>query len=298
MRELPSSSKATPLDHLEILGGGDRPPLIYLHCWPGDVANAHNLARGLVDRPVISIPRPTAPNGRAPTVFKEWVRHYNDSIEGLQLDGPIYLAGWSMAFRFAIEVAAERRQLGQRTDLLVSFDGNGSKALQEQLQTANGRHASPGNQETSPFLRAIGLRRRNRRYLQARAYRLVPLGLRHAMGRHWPESDLWHPSREHVSALKVASFHNRDDRRRSDVPAIVFATASSQARMGDEALGLATQLAGPIEVIPVPGRHLTLLDEINGPAVAEAARLALNQFDEAVVGRSAPQVEPAEEEAT
>jgi hypothetical protein len=38
--------------------------------------------------------------------------------------------------------------------------------------------------------------------------------------------------------------------------------------MQDEALGLGTQLLGSLTVAEVPGRHLTLLDKINGPEVA------------------------------
>lgn len=280
VREVPSSSRATPLGQVEIIGEGSLPPLIYLHCWPGDVANSRELSRGLTDRQLISLPRPTGPSGRAPSRFDDWVRHYNHAIEDLGLTGPIYLAGWSMAFRFVIEVAAERSDLGQRTDLLISLDGNGSRALQEAALSEGHRRGHLTDPETGRFVRALGLRRRNRRYLQARAYRALPLRLRKVMSQQRPDSIFWHASREHVSAIKVANFHHRNERRTTDVAAVVVATRSSQDRMGDGALGLRTQLLGDLEVATVPGRHLTILDADNGPVVAAVVDQMLRAADE------------------
>ena len=286
MREVPSSSRAAPLEQVEIIGEGRRPPLIYLHCWPGDVANSRQLAKGLTDRSLISIPRPTSASGRAPSRFEDWTAHYNGSIEDLGLTGPIYVAGWSMAFRFAIEVAAERTARRERTDLLISLDGNGSRSLKEAALDDGERRGHLTDPETGRLARALGLRRRNRRYLQARAYRMLPMRFRVTMSRRRPTSIFWHSSREHVSAISIANFRSRHKRRTTDVPAVVLATRSSQERMQDEALGLGTQLLGSLTVAEVPGRHLTLLDETNGPAVAAIIDELLRVEDQRFVNES------------
>ena len=56
--------------------------------------------------------------------------------------------------------------------------------------------------------------------------------------------------------------------------------------MQDEALGLGTQLLGSLTVAEVPGRHLTLLDETNGPAVAAIIDELLRVEDQRFVNES------------
>ena len=276
------AGEGSEIAEVTILGSGSRPPLVYLHCWPADTEHMGALASGLEDRQVISLPPPPRVHGRYPTDFGQWATHYDRLIDSLELDGRLYLAGWSVAFHFCFEIARRRADGERPCRLLVSIDSEGPDV-----------HANPRNLRrlaaklddatTWPEARSILVDDVGRNIIQTSesAVQLaIPARWRVAMAARHPASAFWWKASSRLAPLRIASFGQCHRYQAIPTPALIFATSRTISRHTDEMLGWRHLLVGPVEVVPVPGSHWTLLDHARGPNLVARLDAALRAADE------------------
>ena len=276
------AGESEEINEVVALGTGSRPPLVYLHCWPADVPHMHQLAQGLGDRPVISLPPPPAVDGEFPRSVSEWVTHYDRLIDDLCLDGPLYLAGWSVAFHFRFEIARRRADGKKPCQMLVSIDSEGPDV-----------HANPRNlrrlvaklddASTWREARSILVDDVVRNIIQtseSAVQLIIPARWRATMADRHPTSAFWWKASSRLAPLRIASFGQCHRYEAIETPALIFATSRTISRHTDEMLGWRHLLVGPVEVVPVPGSHWTLLDHDRGPALVARLDAALCDADE------------------
>ena len=103
---------------------GSKPPIFLVHGWGGDVYGYLKLAKLLPpDQPSYGI-QAVGLDGKATRhiTIEEMAAHYVKEIISFQLDGPVYLAGYSMGGLIAYEIAQQLHRRNRRVAMLALLD--------------------------------------------------------------------------------------------------------------------------------------------------------------------------------
>lgn len=102
---------------------GSRPPLFIIHPSFGLATPYKVLSNYIVDRPVFGISDPDfyQPNSRF-NALEEMATFYLNAIQSLQIEGPIYLAGWSFGGVVALEIAQQLKKMDKKVDSVILID--------------------------------------------------------------------------------------------------------------------------------------------------------------------------------
>ena len=251
---------------------GDRPPLYGIHVLGANGAFFRPLAARLGDdQPVFGLSA-TDPDEHTPTAVEEIAARYVDEIQQHRPDGPLSLAAVSLGGFVAFEVAQQLTAKGRDVRVLALFDSAGPGGRRTvtvaqrvaihlgQLRTGGSAYAAAAMRRFLARLREYGdtarvwLHRRN--------------------GGDTPD-DLW----MHRFVLANTEAADRYVARPYSGRMVVF-HASEEVFDAPEtirdALGWACVAAGSIELVEVPGRHMSMLDEPHVAELAEALRTAMD----------------------
>ncbi|MDQ2677814.1 MAG: amino acid adenylation domain-containing protein, partial [Actinomycetota bacterium] len=268
--EPPGAAERVYLSTIQPLG--DRPPLYGIHVLGTNGAFFRPLAERLgVDQPVFGLSA-THPDEQTPTAVEEIASLYVEEIER-QHDGPVALAAVSLGGFVAFEVAQQLMARGREVQMLALFDS-----------------AGPGGRATVSTSRRIAIhaglvRRGGRKYVAAAARRLlatlreradtVRVRLHRRAGSDTPD-DLW----MHRFVLANAAAADRYVARPYPGPMTVFHAADEVFDTPEAlrtALGWSCVADGPIEMVEVPGRHMSMLEEPHVAVLAEELRAAIDR---------------------
>jgi thioesterase domain-containing protein/acyl carrier protein len=261
---------------------GSRPPFFWVHPAGGDVLCYVALARNLGDeQPFYGIQaRGLAHDEEPPARIEEMAALYIEEIRRVQPAGPYFLGGWSLGGPVAYEMARQLQALGETIALLVILDG------------------TPEVEDIGPEPSDAGF------LLDIAAY----------VGNFWGRDPEVSP--EHLEALgpdeQIAYLVNRltsvdflppgtGETQLRRVLTVYRANARAARRyrpgfyadgltllraeerpalpglLGEDDLGWGQIVGGPVEIVTVPGNHLTLLAEPNVRSLASLLRLCLER---------------------
>jgi amino acid adenylation domain-containing protein len=261
---------------------GSRPPFFWVHPAGGDVLCYAVLSRHLGDdQPLYGIQaRGFARDEERPGSLEEMAALYIDEIRLRQPEGPYFLGGWSLGGPVAFEMARQLRALGETVALLAILDGapflETARPEESDVDYLLDIAAYVGNfwgraPEVSPehlasldsdgqiayvadclaavdFLPPGTGERQLRRVLAV--YRANVTALRRYQAGFYPDG---------LTLLRAEE--------RPDAPGL----------LGREDLGWRDLAGGPVEILTVPGNHLSLLAEPNVHVLAARLRLCLEQ---------------------
>lgn len=253
--------------------GGAKTPIIFFDTWAGQADSLRRLGAALgPDQPVVGIEHPPL-DGPLPADLADWVRHHRDGFDALGLASPHRLAGFSFGGVIALEIAKQLRAEGQEVEWLGLIDTLRPKLNPRGARRYLGYHLREVLDLPDPDLRRDHVRRMvrggtKRTLLRTRRTVMGPvrrLGLRppppgKALAEAQPHLRLkravWRGYLTHVPSYY-------------DEPVTLFAGADNRAKAwGDPSLRWARYLRGGLEVIPVAGDHLEILDHPHVTVVA------------------------------
>lgn len=258
---------------------GSKPPLFLLHARGSSVLVYRNLANRLgTERPVYGV-QPQGLNGEAEilTTVEEMAAYYIQEIKKVQPLGPYLLGGYSFGGELAFEMSRQLDQQGEKVDKLILLDSN-----------------APNASKRLPFSQRIIIHFNN---LLERKHNYV---IEKAIDwKRWLQDDLQYNSQK--LSVKVLQYfglplslklRNISIEARNDIArnnhqlkfypgkVILMRTNGSIGGVGrerDEYLGWKNLVGQGIDVYPVPGHHLSMLEEPNVEHLAEVLKSCLNQ---------------------
>jgi amino acid adenylation domain-containing protein len=250
--------------------GDGRPPLICLHGGDGGVFFYRDFARSLADGIALltlEAPGLSAPGPVPARAVETLAGDYLEAIRRHQARGPYRLAGYSFGGVVAYELAVQLRRAGEQVDFLGLFDTeNPAKAWRKYPLTERAATFWRSLDGRPPLAKPALLLRRIlgglRTHLQVRAELLA---VRHAgPGRPHGRLRALHVREAHAAAM--------DAYRPAplDVPLLLFRTAAV-----DDKFDVAPDygwdgLTPALEILDVPGEHLTMFAPEHAPALARA----------------------------
>jgi thioesterase domain-containing protein/acyl carrier protein len=104
---------------------GKGPPLYLVHSMGGEVASFRHLARLLGPEQRfcgIQVP-PEMQNAEFASSIESIASYYVDALLAFQADGPFLLGGWSVGSTIALEMAQQLTAQGRTVELLIALDG-------------------------------------------------------------------------------------------------------------------------------------------------------------------------------
>lgn len=250
-----------------------------LHARGSSVLVYRNLANRLgTERPVYGV-QPQGLNGEAEilTTVEEMAAYYIQEIKKVQPIGPYLLGGYSFGGELAFEMSRQLDQQGEKVEKLILLDSN-----------------APTSSKRLPFSRRLVIHLNN---LLERKHNYV---IERALDwKRWLQDDLQYNSQK-LSAkvlqyfglplslrLRNISIEARNDIARNNHQlkfypgkVILMRTNGSIGGVGrerDEYLGWKNLVGQGIDVYPVLGHHLSMLEEPNVEHLAEVLKSCLNQ---------------------
>lgn len=264
---------------------GDRPPVFLVHPIGGNVLCYLRLARYLpTDQPVYALQAPGGEIGtEAVSSVEELARGYLEAIARIQPRGPYAIGGWSFGGMVAFEMARQLRQRGEEVGQLLLIDtivrrpgdpaSVSDRTLLEWffwellLLERNGPvSAEPLPSEVATFDDALDFvteRAVAAGVLRPGTSRGAVTRLYQVFKAHWRAIVEYRPE---VTDLDVTLL-----RAVEPLPAELMPMheAAGGTMHSDPKNGWGELTTGRIEVLPMPGDHLLLMEE---PYVAEVAR--------------------------
>ena len=240
---------------------GSRPPIYFVGGWAGNVLTFEVISRYMgPDQPVYGL-QPQGLDGKQPflTSIEDIASNYLPAIRSVQPHGPYYLGGYSFGGVVAFEIAQQLQAQGEEVALVAFIDTIEWRYWQrpptplERLEIYQLRirklFASGGLEYLKDRLRAKALRART--------------GLYRMMGRPMPL-----PLRTIVQANRFAAANYVP--RRYPGRLTLFRCLERDIRDRDDYfLGWSGLAGGGVDVIDVPGHHLTITKEPHVRALAE-----------------------------
>ncbi len=211
--------------------------------------------------------------------IEEMATIYEPQITAACTEGPIILGGYSFGMLVAYELAQRMQARGRAIPFLVSFDGY-APGFPELL---------PARQRLLSHVKALlssGAAER-RLYLRTRITRLKErvytlLGRPEEAEAHVPFADAATDLRLRklaVGLLKSSRLYRPEHKTEKDL--LLIKTSIPErwvgAAMDDPLYGWRGWTKGQIEVVTVPGEHLTLFEERNQRRMAEAVATAIDR---------------------
>ncbi len=290
---------------LAIQPGGSRPPFFCVHAQGSNALEYRSFTHELgPDQPIYGLV-PQGLDGRLPPHerVEDMAACYVGEIRGIQPEGPYYLGGWSFGGVIAFEMARQLEAAGQRVAFLALFDTY-ARPWKRSASRTSPLAANLAFVWRRLRFHAAAVRRlessRRRRYLLRKATSALRWSRRKLAGLFESTyTSLRHPLPEPVRETHAAN------RRAAAAylpkpypePVTLFrATGLGVTSFDDPYLGWGDVSGIDIEVIDVPGEHVSLLrDQANVRVLAEklARRLRLVQAAEGIASRAADSDRPA-----
>jgi thioesterase domain-containing protein/acyl carrier protein len=246
---------------------GDRPPLYCVHPGGGNVLCYVELARALgPSQPLFGLQAPGVDEGRSPLISVEaMARCYLDAIESAMPVGPIRLCGWSFGGVVAFEMARRLAEEGRPVERLVLLDAGFVYSF------AILRALIPSEQ---PLVQFLGAERdaifpEFRRY--AERSQIIPSGASNVQIRR-----IFEVFMANVEALYIY----RPEAYRGGPITLMMAEEPFADRRRDP-VGEWRRLCGELEIVSVPGNHLTML---RSPHVATLAERLKSRLSRSMIG--------------
>ncbi len=267
--------------------GGARPPLFLVHGVGGNVVGYGNLLRHLApDQPCYAFQAKGLDGREAPaTTVEEMAASYNAELRAFRPRGPYALGGLSFGGTVAYEMARQLEAEGQRVALVALFDSCPTHAqwtlersrvrtLVKQKLGVLAYHVramrtrSPG--EILRYLRALGLRQvgKVRSALWRLRRRTIPNGNAGALSLEAVLRNV-----EESCLMAFRSYRPQPYRGRVTLfQAAIRGGDDEQLAAAWEHLAL-----GGVEVVDVPGSHVTMLTSAHAEPLAERLGVCLAQ---------------------
>jgi thioesterase domain-containing protein/acyl carrier protein len=272
---------------VEIQPGGSQPPFICVHGVGGYVLNYRLLARHLgSDRPIYGLQAQGLDGRQAPYFrIEDMAAHYLRDIRTVQPAGPYLLGGASFGGWVAYEMAQQLQAQGESVALLALFDTSAklsqrrgrpiTQRLGEKLTQVDVRiRLHLGNLlELPPAAKLIYLRQRARtlrRKLSSRIWQVL----------HWSYRSLGQPLPRALGDVKEVGWLAAKNYRPRPYPGRVTLFVASHRAGSDGShshLGWQELALGGVEVHPVPGDHVSLLESPQVEVLAAKLRACLGE---------------------
>jgi thioesterase domain-containing protein len=283
-----SASRRNPaspvlLNHRELPGR----PLFLVHPVGGTVTGYEDLAKR-VSVPIYAFEnvRPFAVTPKRESSVNEMAARYLPEVLKIQPQGPYALGGYSMGGVVAFELACQLRQAGHEVDCLISFD------TPVRIQPPGDSRDEPTAAKILMIAQVIG-RRRGEITLVAEEIEGVPPAnrLEYLIGE-LKRQKIIPPHVNPAIPLEVirTSLNNEDLQRRYvagmfDRPIFLLRAltphAPLQAETGasydDPSFGWQAVTSAPVEIVWLPGEHLTIMHEPHVLAVATEVQRRLDR---------------------
>lgn len=254
-------------DYVAFNVDGALPPLVLVRTWSTEIPHQQRLARHLgPDQPIISIGHPIGEtHDDYPDDIGEWRDFCLERLAAIDVADPIWIGGWSFGGVVALEMARTLVEQGRDVAQIVMLDTRipkmkarrglaGVQSLGTMLQEYS---MFPTKEERSAYMRKQ-VRHRARRHT-ARAGRVVKR-LTGRAGKVKGDIDNEITKDPLVRAIWICYLKYRT--RRIDLPVMNFWTEQSRGQVkGDATLGWSLPLYGDIQLVPIPGEHLTMFDK-------------------------------------
>ncbi len=256
---------------------GDLPPLFAVHGGDGGILFYGNLAERLGERQpfyAFEAPALTADGPIPEEPVEETAARYLEEMRKVQAEGPYHLCGYSFGGVVAYEMACLLRESGEEVEFLGLVDTSNPAAEARKLSLSE-RVAVNWTQRNSPnagVLERVG--KLGKRVGSGLAYRLY-FEAEGAMARTLPAA-------KSASWLRQVQLRNAHERamdafvpRHFDGRLTLF-----RAMVGNDKFDIGEHygwdgMVDEMEIIDVPGNHVTIFDKRNIEGVATAFRKAL-----------------------
>lgn len=229
---------------------GNKPPFFCIHGGDGGVIFYRDLAKHLPDdRPLLAIESP-ALSGDGEIKFEpveEMAARYLELLRRCQAKGPYFLGGYSFGGLVAYEMACLLREQGERVDFLALFDTI-SPTSPRRMYTLPERIYRNWNAETELPKRLARILRRAKQKIAPVPAPEEPQVPEDGNGRAWE-----------LGKAHEASFEAYKPRPYQGKVTLFKALADDEIYKFPEDYGWAA-LATEIEIVNIPGRHLTVFD--------------------------------------
>jgi amino acid adenylation domain-containing protein len=270
--------------------GGTRPPLYLVHPLGGNVLCYVRLARHLPgDQPVYALQAAGAVPGTRPlATMADLARSYVDAVRRVQPEGPYLIAGWSFGGFVAFEMARRLRAAGEIVGHLVIVDAISPEPPErrapdpspdsllewfywELLWADAGASARvepiPAHLSREEKFDLVADHATAAGILPPAAARVTVRRLFEVYQANWAALVAYRPDAADLDLTLL--------RAEQPLPAALLPMHGRRTAHQDPANGWGGFTAGNVDVVPVPGDHLTLMDEPNVRAVARAITAVL-----------------------
>jgi acyl-CoA synthetase (AMP-forming)/AMP-acid ligase II/thioesterase domain-containing protein/acyl carrier protein len=257
-RAVDSAKAASPASSLvPVQPNGTRRPLFWIHGGDGTVLRVGTLAFHMgSDQPVYAF-QPQGVDGNSPVLnrIEDMVDHYRTLMRQVQPEGPYALGGHSLGGLIAFEMARSLEALGERADPLVLIDTD-----------APGRSAMAAWTEHNLRLwRMLGARERIDLVRGFLAKRFRPRRLER---RPPPRDAHWRGAWAVTPAIATAFSESFSDYTPGVYSGSALFFKAEQTTQPRAAARWQHWISGPIQVINVPGNHVSCFSE---PAIGVLA---------------------------
>ena len=254
---------------------GSRPPLYCVHALGGNVLSYERLSRYLGnDQPLYGLQAQGLDGKRSPhETVEEMATHYIGAIRQLQERGPYFLAGWSFGGTVAYEMACQLQDAGEQVALLALIDTENAKATAPSAPSQDGDDAAFVSRRVRFQLAAMKdlspAKRAGHLFEKAG---VAARWLGRTVKTQYEERRVPKPIRI-INAANYAALREFVPRR-YDGNVVLFRAGDPPSR--DRFLGWGNVPCAGLEVIPIPGDHLTVLKEPHVRTFARRLEAALS----------------------
>jgi amino acid adenylation domain-containing protein len=254
---------------------GSEPPLFLVHPAGGDVLCFAVLGRHLSpDQPVYGLQSRGLSGSEAPLDHvEEMAALYLEEMKRVQPAGPYRIGGWSLGGLIAWEMARQLRERGEEVGLLALLDsspeiaeGGGEGVFEDDADFLADMAAYVENL----WGKRVGVSREDLKGLdrEAQLARLLEA---------FREADFLPPGAGLDQVRRVLDVYRANARAASlyEPKPYCGRVTLFRAGEGEDDFGWGRLASEPVEVVPVPGHHLTLLAEPNVQILAQRLRASL-----------------------
>jgi thioesterase domain-containing protein len=266
---------------------GSRPPLFCVHPAGGDVLCFFPLARHTgPDQPFFGLQAKGYDDDSEPfATLEEMATHYVAEIRKVQPSGPYHLGGWSFGGLAAYEMARQLAEAGQEVRLLAVLDTAPGVTEEERR-----RFRVEDEVDDTPWLMTIGdyvqgLRGVSLNVTFEELAPMEPEARLAAFVEHLLAAGIVHSMEDGLVQLRrllrvyranVAAYRAYQPKPYPGSLTLFRATGGDFDPALGADLGWGEYTGRPVEVLEVPGHHISLLAEPNVGVLAERLRAAID----------------------
>jgi aspartate racemase len=255
---------------------GTKPPLFCVHGGGGDVQRFVELAREVgLGQPFYGLRWPEFNGSQSPITVEYLAKKYIEEIHRVQPKGPYYLAGASFGGLVAYEMARQLRKHDENVGLLALFD-TGNPAFSRSLSFLGSlkyKWLHFGAKVRDRWIRLLEAKPRERPRMLLGVLGSIEARLGYLTWRvgcryfYWRQRPLPVRLQDTLKMFTAVSLLYRPEPYPGRIT--LFKAAEEAAEYGpDPKMGWGGLARGGVEVVEVPGDHMSILDQ---PRVAELA---------------------------